>query len=58
MGLHGSPRLAADLRDLGWEVSEKTAADSMRRHGLVARRIKRRGGLTRQENTAPYSLTC
>ena len=22
-GLHGSPRLIADLRDLGWEVSEK-----------------------------------
>ena len=21
---HGSPRLIADLRDLGWEVSEKT----------------------------------
>ncbi|MBX7432388.1 IS3 family transposase, partial [Mycobacterium sp. Y57] len=30
-GLHGSPRLVADLRDLGWEVSEKTVADSMRR---------------------------
>ena len=41
-GLHGSPRLIADLRDLGWEVSEKTVADSMRRQGLVARRIKRR----------------
>lgn len=23
-GLHGSPRLVADLRDLGWTVSEKT----------------------------------
>ena len=33
-GLHGSPRLIADLRDLGWEVSEKTVADSMRRQGL------------------------
>ena len=43
-GLHGSPRLIADLRDLGWEVSEKTVADSMRRQGLVARRIKRRNG--------------
>ena len=52
-GLHGSPRLIADLRDLGWEVSEKTVADSMRRQGLVARRIKRRGGLTRQDKTAP-----
>ena len=52
-GLHGSPRLVADLRDLGWAVSEKTVADSMRRQGLVARRIRRRGGLTRQDRTAP-----
>jgi hypothetical protein len=29
-GLHGSPRLHADLRDEGWTVSEKTVADSMR----------------------------
>ncbi|GLP76637.1 hypothetical protein TUM20983_37470 [Mycobacterium antarcticum] len=45
--------MIADLRDLGWEVSEKSVADSMRRQGLVARRIKRRGGLTRQDKTAP-----
>ena len=43
-GLHGSPRLWADLRDLGWQLSEKTVAESMRRQGLVARRIKRRHG--------------
>jgi putative transposase len=52
-GLHGSPRLHADLRAAGWSVSEKTVADSMRRQGLVARRIRRRGGLTRQDKTAP-----
>ena len=52
-GLHGSPRLVLDLRDDGWKVSEKTVADSMRRQGLVARRIKRRNGLTRQDKTAP-----
>ena len=52
-GLHGSPRLHADLRDDGWQVSEKTVADSMRRQGLMARRIKRRNGLTRQDKTAP-----
>jgi len=52
-GLHGSPRLHADLIDDGWKVSEKTVADSMRRQGLVARRIKRRNGLTRQDKTAP-----
>ena len=52
-GLHGSPRLHADLRESGWTVSEKTVADSMRRQGLVARRIRRRHGLTRQDKTAP-----
>jgi putative transposase len=52
-GLHGSPRLHADLRDGGWTVSEKTVADSMRRQGLVARRIRRRNGLTRQDTSAP-----
>ena len=52
-GLHGSPRLVADLCDLGWTVSEKTVADSMRRQGLVARKIRRRNGLTKQDKTAP-----
>lgn len=52
-GLHGSPRLVTDLRDLGWQVSEKTVADSMRRQGLVARKIRRRRGLTKQDKTAP-----
>lgn len=54
-GLHGSPRLVHDLREDGWTVSEKTVADSMRRQGLVARRIRRRNGLTRQDKTkAPF----
>jgi putative transposase len=52
-GLHGSPRLVADLRDLGWQVSENTVADSMRRQQLVARQIKRRRGLTKQDKKAP-----
>ena len=52
-GLHGSPRLHADLVDEGWTVSQKTVADSMRRQGLVARKVKRRNGLTRQDKTAP-----
>jgi putative transposase len=52
-GLHGSPRLLHDLRDDGWVVSEKTVADSMRRQGLVARRIRRRNGLTRRDKTKP-----
>ncbi len=50
-GSHGSPRLYADLRDAGWRVSEKSVAASMRRQRLVARRIRRRGGLTRQDRT-------
>ena len=52
-GLHGSPRLTADLRDAGWTISEKTVAASMARQGLVARRIRRRNGLTKQDRTAP-----
>ena len=52
-GLHGSPRLHADLLEAGWKVSEKTVADSMRRQGLVARIIKHRSGLTKQDKTAP-----
>ena len=52
-GLHGSPRLVCDLREAGWVVSEKTVADSMRRQRLVARKLKRRNGLTRPDQTAP-----
>ena len=40
-GLHGSPRIHADLRAAGWVVSEKTVATSMARQGLVARTRKR-----------------
>ena len=52
-GLHGSPRLHADLRAAGWVVTEKTVADSMRRQGLVARKVKRRKGTTKQDQSAP-----
>jgi len=52
-GVHGSPRVHADLLDEGWKVSEKTVADSMRRQGLVARIIKHRRGLTHQDKKAP-----
>jgi putative transposase len=51
-GLHGSPRIHADLRDLGWQVSEKTVAKSMARQGLVARPKKRRKNLTRPDKRA------
>nr|WP_222844345.1 DDE-type integrase/transposase/recombinase [Buchananella hordeovulneris] len=52
-GLHGSPRLHADLREAGWQVSQKTVADSMRRQLLVVGQLRRRGGLTRQDRIAP-----
>lgn len=52
-GLHGSPRVHADLVEAGWKVTEKTVADSMRRQGLVARKPKHRRGLTRQDKKAP-----
>ena len=54
-GLHGSPRLVVDLRAQGWIVSEKAVAASMRRQGLIARKVKRRNGLTVQDKTrAPF----
>lgn len=52
-GLYGSPRVHVELRSKGWIVSEKSVAASMRRQNLVARVIKRRCGLTRQDKTAP-----
>jgi len=45
--------LHADVVEAGWKVTEKTVADSMRRQGLVARIVKRRRGLTRQDKIAP-----
>jgi putative transposase len=49
----GSPRLHANLREAGWLVSEKTVADSVHRQGLVARIVKHRRGLTKQDKEAP-----
>jgi transposase InsO family protein len=51
-GLHGSPRVHADLRAAGWAVSEKTVAKSMARQSLVARGKKRRKNLTRPDKRA------
>jgi putative transposase len=50
-GKHGSPRLVVDLRDAGWTVSQKAVAASMRRQGLIARRIRRRRNTTRPDKT-------
>ena len=46
-GKYGSPRIAADLRDAGWRVSENTVAALMAEQHLAARRKKKRKGMTR-----------
>ena len=46
-GTYGSPRITADLRELGWKVSENTVAAVMREQGLAARRKKKRRSATR-----------
>jgi putative transposase len=46
-GKYGSPRIAADLRDAGWRVSENTVAALMRELGLAARRKHKRKATTR-----------
>jgi putative transposase len=46
-GKYGSPRITADLKDAGWQVSENTVAGLMRAQGLAARRKKRRRSTTR-----------
>ena len=51
-GTYGSPRVRAELRRSGREVSKKTVESSMARQGLQGRAPKRRRGLTRPDKRA------
>ncbi|MCP2353693.1 transposase InsO family protein [Nonomuraea thailandensis] len=47
-GTYGSPRIARDLHEAGWRVSENTVAARMAELGLVARVRRKPRSLTRQ----------
>ena len=51
-GTYGSPRVRAELRRSGREVSKKTVEASMARQGLQGRARRRRRGLTRPDRRA------
>jgi len=51
-GSYGSPRITADLRELGWRVSKNTVATLMAEQGLVARRKRQRRSSTRPDKSA------
>lgn len=51
-GTYGSPRITADLHELGWRVSVNTVAVLMAEQGLVARKKHGRGSSTRADKSA------
>jgi transposase InsO family protein len=46
-GTYGAPRITADVRELGWRVSQNTIASIMAEQGLKARARRRRRNTTR-----------
>jgi transposase InsO family protein len=48
-GAYGSPRITAELRDLGWAVSKNTVAKVMAEQKLAARAKRKRRGLTKPD---------
>lgn len=46
-GTYGAPRITADVRELGWRVSQNTIASIMAEQGLQARARRRRRSTTR-----------
>jgi transposase InsO family protein len=51
-GSYGSPRITADLREMGWQVSPNTVARLMAEQGLLARVTRRRRCSTRPDRLA------
>ncbi len=51
-GTYGSPRITADLQELGYRVSVNTVAKVMAEKDLVARRRHRRRSTTRSDRSA------
>jgi transposase InsO family protein len=51
-GSYGSPRITAELRELGWRVSANTVAKLMAEQHLIARRKRRRRSLTKPDKSA------
>jgi transposase InsO family protein len=51
-GTYGSPRIHADLVEMGWKVSKNSVAAAMAEQSLVARPKRRRRGLTKADQRA------